>query len=73
MSPFYSAHKSSNHKFSKNHKIIPNTNLHKTYTNIKQKILKELVPSVLPLLKKHIRLGYADIVYHSINLLIPDL
>ena len=28
--PIYYAHKSSNHKFSKNHKISPNTNLHKT-------------------------------------------
>ena len=31
----------------------------------------ELVPSVFPLLKKRIRLGHADIMDHSINL-IPD-
>ena len=28
--PIYSVHKSSKHKFSKNHKISPDTNLHKT-------------------------------------------
>ena len=32
-----------------------------TYTNIRQ-IFKELVPSILPLLKEHIRLGHAGIV-----------
>ena len=34
-------------------------NLQKTHTNIKDKIFEELVPppSVLPLLKRHIRLG----------------
>ena len=51
LSPIYSAHKSSNHKFSKTHKISPDTNSHKTYTNIKHKIF-ELVPLVLLLLKK---------------------
>ena len=40
LSAIYSAHKSSNHKFSRNHKI--------TCTNIEHKILEELVPSVLP-------------------------
>ena len=30
-----------------------------TYTNIGHKIFEELVPSVSPLLKKHIRLGHA--------------
>ena len=35
--------------------------------------IKELVPSVSPLLKKHIRLGHAGIVNHSVDLSIPDL
>ena len=52
LSPVYSAHKSSNHKLSKNNKINPGTNFQKIYTNIKHKIFKQLVPSVLPLLKK---------------------
>ena len=52
LSPIYSARKSPNHKLSQNHKINPDTNLSKTYTNIKHKIFKELVPSVLLLLKK---------------------
>ena len=45
---------------------------HKTYTNIKHKIFEELVPSGLPLLKKHIRLGHTGIVDYSIDLCIPD-
>ncbi|WP_419652633.1 hypothetical protein, partial [Thiolapillus sp.] len=36
------------------------------------KIFEELVPSVSPLLKKHIRLGHAGIVDHSVDLSIPD-
>ena len=36
------------------------THKKKQPTNIKHKIFKELVPSVLPLLKKCIRLGHAD-------------
>ncbi|WP_419595907.1 hypothetical protein [Thiolapillus sp.] len=36
-------------------------------------IFEELVPSVSPLLKKHIRLGHAGIVDHSVDLSIPDL
>ena len=44
----------------------------KTYTNIKNKIFEELVPLVSPLLKKHIRLGQAGIVDHSVDLSIPD-
>ena len=52
LSPIYSARKSSNHKLSKNHEISYGTNLQKTYTNIKHKIFQELVPLVLPLLKK---------------------
>ena len=46
--------------------------INKTYTNIGHKIFKELVPLVSPLLKKHIRLGHAGIVDHSVDLLIPD-
>ena len=34
--------------------------------------IKELVPSVSPLLKKHIRLGHAGIVDHYVDLSIPD-
>ena len=40
--------------------------------NIKHRIFQELVPSVLPLLKKHIMLGHAGIVDHSVDLSIPD-
>ena len=54
------------------HKISPDTNLHKTYTNIKHKIFEELIPSVLPLLKKYTRLGHAGIVDNSIDLSLPD-
>ena len=68
LSPIYSARKSSNHKLSINHKISHDTNLHKTYTNTGQKIFEELVPSVSPLLKKHIKLGHAGIVDHSVHL-----
>ena len=54
---------------------VPTHNyLHKTYTNIKHNIFEALVPSVLPLLKKkkkHIRLGHAGIVDHSVDLLTP--
>ena len=72
LSPIYSARKSSNHKLSINHKISPDTNLHKTYTNIEHNIFDELVPSVSPLLKKHIKLGHAGIVDHSVDLSTPD-
>ena len=44
----------------------------KTYTNIGHNIFEELVPSVSPLLKKHIRLGHTGIVDHSVDLSIPD-
>ena len=44
----------------------------KTDTNIGHKIFEELVSSVSPLLKKHIRLGHAGIVDHSVDLSIPD-
>ena len=46
--------------------------INKTYTNIGHNIFEELVPLVSPLLKKHIRLGHAGIVDHSVNLSIPD-
>ena len=36
------------------------------------KIFKELVPSVSPLLKEHIRLGHTGIMDHSIDLSVPD-
>ena len=62
----------SHHKLSKKHKISPDTNLQKTCTNIKYKMFKELVPLVLPLLQKYIRLGHAGIVDHSVDLLISD-
>ena len=73
LSPIYSARKSSNQKLSKKHKISPDTNppKNKTPTNIKHKIFEELVPLVLPLLKKHVRLGHTGIVDHSVNLPIP--
>ena len=69
---FYLASKSSNHKLSKNNKISPDTNVQKIYTNIKQNFFEKLFPLVLPLLKKHIRLGHTGIVDHSVALLIPD-
>ena len=43
-------------------------NIHKHQTQN----FEELVPSVSPLLKKHIRLGHAGIVDHSVDLSIPD-
>ena len=52
LSSIYSERKSSNHKLFKNYKISPDTNLQKTYTNIKNNIFEELVPSVSPQLKK---------------------
>ena len=35
---------------------------------MKHKIFEELVPSVLPLLKKHIRLGHRGIIDHFVDL-----
>ena len=52
LSPIYSARKSSNRKLSKNDKISYDTNLQKTHRNIKHKMFKELVPTVLPQLSK---------------------
>ena len=74
LSPIYSACKSSNHKLFKNHKISPvhKFTSNKTYTNIEHKIFEELVPSVSPLLEKHIRLGHAGILDRSVDLSIPD-
>ena len=45
-------------------------NIHKQTSN---NIFEELVPLVLPLLKKHIRLGHTGIMDHSLDLSIPDL
>ena len=45
----------------------------KIYTNIKNFFFNELVSSLLPLLKKHIRLGYTGIVDHSVDLSVPNL
>ncbi len=74
LSPIYSARKSSNQILFKNHKISPvhKFTQNKTYTNIEQKIFEELAPSVSPLLKKHVRLGHAGSVDHSVDLSIPD-
>ena len=38
---------------------------------MEHKIFEEVVPSVSPLLKKHVRLGHAGIVDHSVDLSIP--
>ena len=69
LSPIYSARKSSNQKLFKNHKISPvhKFTSNKTYRNIEHKIFEELVPLVPPLLQKHIRLGHAGIVDHSVD------
>ena len=73
LSPIYSACKSSNHKLSKNHKISPDTGLQKTYTHIKQKFFRRISPfSIVTVKKKHIKLGHAGIVDHSIDSSIPD-
>ena len=74
LSPIDSSHKSSNHKLPQNTKSVL-TQIYiynKRYTDIEHNIFEELVPSVLPLLKKHVRLGHASIVNHSVNLSIPD-
>ena len=77
LSPGYSAHKSSNHKFSKIYKISPDsdTNVDKakqTYTNISNTKLSKIYPFSIAPVKKHIRLGHAGIVDHSVDLSIPD-
>ena len=48
-----------------------NFTYNKTYTNIKHKIFKELVPLVSPQLKKAHK-AHAGIMDHFINLSIPD-
>ena len=72
VSPVYSEHKSSNHEFSKKDKISPDTSQNKAYAKVIHKFYEELVPLVLPLLKKHLRLGHSGIADHSVDLLIPD-
>ena len=42
------------------------------YTDIKHNIFEELVPSVSPLFKKHIRLGHTGTMDPSMDLLISD-
>ena len=37
------------------------------HTQTLKQIFKELVPSILPLLKEHMRLGHAGVVNHSIQ------
>ena len=44
------------------HDLLSQAHIHKHQTQI----FKELVPSILPLLKEHIMLGHAGIVNHSI-------
>ena len=54
LSPIYSARKSSNHKLSKNHKISPDTNLQKTYTNIKHNFFLRISPfGIAPVKRAH--------------------
>ena len=61
--------RSSKHKFPKNHKISPDTNLQKTnHTQTSNTIFfKELVRPVSPPLKTHLRLGHAGNMDHSVN------
>ena len=63
--PSYSALKSSNHKFSQIYKISPGTNFVKQ--NIKHNFFEELVLSVLSLLEKHLSLGHAGTLDHSVD------
>ena len=62
LSPSYCAHKSSSHKFSRVYKISPGTNHIKqnidTQTSNTKIVFEEIVPSVLPLYKKHVRLWH---------------
>ena len=44
----------------------------KKHANIKHKIFKELAPSSIALLEKHIGPGHAGIVGHSVDLSIQD-
>ena len=84
LSAIYSECKSSNHKLSKNqNKISPDPNPHKKYFKKhthNQSIHKHQTQNfqrispfgTAPVKKKHIRLGHAGIVNHSVNLSIPD-
>ena len=74
LSPIYSACKSSNHKLPQNHKISPDTNLHNTYTNIKQNFRRISPFGIAPVKKTHkqIRLRHAGIVDHSFDISMPD-
>ena len=67
LSPIFSQHAShQTTNYPKTNRINPDTNVQKIYTNIKLFFPGELNPSVLPLLKKHKRLGHAGIVDHSV-------
>ena len=80
--PIYSAHKSSNHKFSKKfkkkhtHTRLVLAHIYGKRTQTSNTIFsEEVVPSVSPLFKKkkkHIRLGHAGIVDYSVHFTIPD-
>ena len=70
LSPIYSARKSSNLRLFINHKISPDTNLHKTKHTQTSNIE---VSGITPVKKKHLRLGHAGIVDHSVNLSTPDI
>ena len=48
------------------------TYINKTHKNIEHNFFEEIVPSVSPLLKKHMRLGHAGIVDHFVDLSTPD-
>ena len=48
------------------HKTNPYTNRKQNIHKQKTPIVKELVPSVVPMLKEHIRLGHAGIIDRSI-------
>ena len=73
LAPIYSARTPSNHKLSITTKsvmtqIYIKQNIHKHRTSN----FRRLVPSVSHLLKKHIKLGHAGIVDHSVDLSTPD-
>ena len=73
LSSIYSAHKSSNHKLSINHKINPETNyikqdIHKHQTQN----FRRISPFSITPVQKHTRLGHGGIVDHSVNLSILD-
>ena len=53
-----------------NPKTSPHANIKQNTRTQTTHLFEELVPSLLPMLKEHIRLGQAGIINHS-NLLIP--